>query len=61
MAENLQPGTIQDQEEVKVQSGRARAALPASDLPAATPVPSAAAGGSAPAGSAGGSGASTAP
>src|SRR3981189_1955546 len=33
MAENIQPGTIQDQEEVKVQSGRARAALPAADLP----------------------------
>src|SRR2546421_5751557 len=33
MAENIQPGTIHDQEEVKVQSGRARAALPAADLP----------------------------
>src|SRR5436305_8505025 len=33
MAENIQPGTIQDQEEVKVQAGRARAALPAADLP----------------------------
>src|SRR3954464_13007383 len=32
-AENIQPGTIQDQEEAKVQAGRARAALPASDLP----------------------------
>jgi len=31
MAENIQPGTIQDQEEVKVQSGRARAALPAAE------------------------------
>jgi len=33
MAENIQPGNIQDQEEVKVQAGRARAALPAADLP----------------------------
>ena len=33
MAENLQPGTIQDQEEAKVAAGRARASLPASDLP----------------------------
>src|SRR5438876_12117838 len=33
MAENIQPVTIQDQEEVKVQSGRPRAALPAADLP----------------------------
>jgi len=33
MAENLQHGTIQDQEEVKVAAGRARASLPASDLP----------------------------
>ncbi|HZX64191.1 MAG TPA: hypothetical protein VFE76_02290, partial [Myxococcales bacterium] len=33
MAENLQPGTIHDQEEAKVQAGRARASLPASDLP----------------------------
>src|SRR5438477_5463943 len=33
MAENIQPGTIQDQEEVKVQAGRARGALPAADLP----------------------------
>src|SRR5207248_1359848 len=33
MAENIQPGEIQDQEEVKVQAGRARAALPAADLP----------------------------
>src|SRR3984893_15435239 len=33
MAENVNPAVIQDQEEVKVTSGRARAALPASDLP----------------------------
>src|ERR687884_2263494 len=33
MAENLEPRTIQDQEEVKVTAGRARAALPAADLP----------------------------
>src|SRR5258706_1446854 len=33
MAENVNPATIQDQEEVKVQAGRARAALPAADLP----------------------------
>ncbi|MFL5250977.1 MAG: hypothetical protein ACJ79V_24415, partial [Myxococcales bacterium] len=32
-AENIQPGTIQDQEEAKVQAGRARAAIPAADLP----------------------------
>jgi len=33
MAENVNPAVIQDQEEVKVQAGRARAALPAADLP----------------------------
>ena len=33
MAENINPATIHDQEEVKVQAGRARASLPASDLP----------------------------
>src|ERR1700682_2937073 len=33
MAENVNPAVIQDHEEVKVTSGRARAALPASDLP----------------------------
>ena len=33
MAENVNPATIHDQEEAKVQAGRARAALPASDLP----------------------------
>src|SRR5713101_7220125 len=33
MAENIQPGTIQDQEEGKVIAGRARAAIPTADLP----------------------------
>src|SRR3954462_15544523 len=33
MAENVNPAVIQDQEEVKVTAGRARAALPAADLP----------------------------
>src|SRR6266480_2546470 len=33
MAENIQPATIQDQEDAKVTAGRGRAALPASDLP----------------------------
>src|SRR5499427_4953306 len=33
MAENVNPATIQDQEEVKVTAGRARASLPAADLP----------------------------
>src|ERR1700694_6065816 len=33
MAENVNPATIQDQEEAKVVAGRARAVLPASDLP----------------------------
>src|SRR6266480_2418001 len=32
-AENIQPATIQDQEDAKVTAGRGRAALPASDLP----------------------------
>src|ERR1700753_222354 len=33
MAENVNPATIQDQKEFRVRAGRARAALPASDLP----------------------------
>src|SRR3954466_5430014 len=33
MAENVNPAVIQDQEEVKVTSGRARAAIPTADLP----------------------------
>src|SRR5256885_353055 len=33
MAENINPATIQDQEEVKVTAGRARANIPATDLP----------------------------
>src|SRR3977135_1534235 len=33
MAENVNPAVIQDQDEEKGQSGRARAALPAADLP----------------------------
>jgi len=33
MAENVNPATIQDQEDAKVTAGRARAMLPAADLP----------------------------
>ena len=33
MAENINPATIQDQEEVKVTAGRARANIPLADLP----------------------------